>query len=87
MVATSKMGSPLAEVSGKLAKRWRKACKVLVAFGAPAMGLHEIAAREKLKLDEVADFVVNTIPCQGTETVRTEEALYASLAILNTFAK
>jgi hypothetical protein len=50
------------------------------------MGLHEIAAQEKLTLEEVADFVVNTIPCQGTETVRTEEALYASLAILNTFA-
>ena len=87
MVATSRMGVPLAEVSGKLAKRWRKAGKVLVAFGAPTGGLHEIAAREKLRLEEVADFVVNTIPCQGTETVRTEEALYASLAILNTFAK
>jgi methyltransferase len=86
MVATSKLGAPLAEVSGKLAKRWRKAGKVLVAFGAPSMGLHEIAAQEKLTLEEVADFVVNTIPCQGTETVRTEEALYASLAILNTFA-
>jgi predicted SPOUT superfamily RNA methylase MTH1 len=29
------------------------------------------------------DFVVNTIPAQGTETVRTEEALLATLAILN----
>jgi predicted SPOUT superfamily RNA methylase MTH1 len=26
---------------------------------------------------------VNTVPGQGTETVRTEEALLASLAILN----
>jgi len=31
----------------------------------------------------VMDFVVNTIPGQGTETVRTEEAVFASLAILN----
>jgi predicted SPOUT superfamily RNA methylase MTH1 len=30
-------------------------------------------------LSDVADFVVNTIPMQGTETVRTEEALLASL--------
>jgi predicted SPOUT superfamily RNA methylase MTH1 len=29
------------------------------------------------------DFVVNTVPEQGTETVRTEEALLASLAIFN----
>ena len=85
VVATSKLGAPLAEVSGRLAKRWRKACNVLVAFGAPAQGLHGIVAQEKLRLDDVADFVVNTIPSQRTETVRTEEALYASLAILNTF--
>jgi predicted SPOUT superfamily RNA methylase MTH1 len=85
VVATSKLGAPLAEVSGRLAKRWRKACNVLVAFGAPAQGLQGIVAQEKLSLDDVADFVVNTIPCQGTETVRTEEALYASLSILNTF--
>jgi predicted SPOUT superfamily RNA methylase MTH1 len=29
------------------------------------------------------DFVVNTVPNQGTATVRMEEALLASLAILN----
>ncbi|MBE0512407.1 hypothetical protein IBX38_05080, partial [Candidatus Bathyarchaeota archaeon] len=56
---------------------------ILVAFGAPTQGLYDIVAREKLKLNEVAHFTVNTIPNQGTETVRTEEALYTSLAILN----
>jgi predicted SPOUT superfamily RNA methylase MTH1 len=45
--------------------------------------LNEVAAREGLRLEEVADFVVNTIPCQGTETVRTEEAVFASLAVFN----
>jgi predicted SPOUT superfamily RNA methylase MTH1 len=30
------------------------------------------------------DFVVNTVPMQGTETIRTEEALVASLAVLST---
>lgn len=86
VVATSKKGAPLSEVSAKLAERWNKACKVLVAFGAPTQGLQEIAAQEKLALDAVSDFVVNTIPSQGTETVRTEEALYATLAILNTLS-
>ena len=38
---------------------------------------------EGLGLDDVADFVVNMVPEQGTETVRTEEALFASLAVLN----
>jgi predicted SPOUT superfamily RNA methylase MTH1 len=38
---------------------------------------------EGANLNDLVDFVVNTVPMQGTETVRTEEALLASLAILN----
>jgi predicted SPOUT superfamily RNA methylase MTH1 len=83
VVATSKNGTPLTQVTDELAKRWKKSRKVLVAFGAPTQGLQEIVAQEKLRLDEVADFTVNTIPDQGTETVRTEEGIYASLALLN----
>jgi len=83
VVATSKIGAPLTQVTDELAERWKKAGSVLVAFGAPTQGLQEIVAQEKLGLGEVADFTVNTIPDQGTETVRTEEALYASLALLN----
>jgi predicted SPOUT superfamily RNA methylase MTH1 len=45
--------------------------------------LYEIAADEGLRLEKLLDFVVNTFPCQGTETVRTEEALLATLAVLS----
>jgi predicted SPOUT superfamily RNA methylase MTH1 len=83
VIATSRYGTPFAEVAGELARCWKKSHKILVAFGAPTQGLYEIAAHENLKLDEVAHFTVNTIPNQGTETVRTEEASYASLALLN----
>jgi predicted SPOUT superfamily RNA methylase MTH1 len=84
VIATSKMGTPLAQVDYELAERWKKSGKILVAFGAPTQGLQEIVAQENLTLDRVADFTVNTIPDQGTETVRTEEALYSTLALLNT---
>ena len=57
--------------------------RVLVAFGAPTQGLYEIAEREGVKLDDLADYVINSIPNQATETVRTEEALYATLSLLN----
>jgi methyltransferase len=87
VIATSKMGAPLTQVADELAERWEKAGNILVAFGAPSQGLQEIVAQEKLSLDRVADFTVNTIPVQGTETVRTEEALYASLALLNVVGK
>jgi predicted SPOUT superfamily RNA methylase MTH1 len=79
-IGTSKYGSPLREVRAQIIERWRSADNILVVFGAPVAGLNEIVAREGLCLDDVVDFVVNTIPLQGTETVRTEEALIASLA-------
>jgi hypothetical protein len=83
IIATSRYGVPLEEVVEKIAEEWRKANSIVVAFGAPTQGLYEILKSEGLNLDDIVDFVVNTIPEQGTETVRTEEALIASLAILN----
>jgi predicted SPOUT superfamily RNA methylase MTH1 len=82
-IATSKIGVKFADVAEKMAEQWRKSDYTLVAFGAPARGLHEILEDEGVDLDDVADFVVNMVPEQGTETVRTEEALFASLAVLN----
>lgn len=83
VIATSRKGKPILQVLEELKEKWKASAKILVAFGAPTQGLYEIAAHERLNLQDIADFVVNTIPCQGTETVRTEEALYATLAILN----
>jgi predicted SPOUT superfamily RNA methylase MTH1 len=83
VVATSRRGTPLREVKDELARRWKSSRRTLVAFGAPTQGLYEIVAREHLNLDEVVRFIINTVPGQGTETVRTEEAVYASLAALN----
>ena len=84
VIATSKIGVPLQQVTNELSERWQKARNILVAFGAPSRGLQEIVAQENLSLDKLADYTINTIPNQGTETVRTEEAIYASLALLNT---
>jgi predicted SPOUT superfamily RNA methylase MTH1 len=82
-VATSKFGTRFADVAEKIGERWKKASSILVSFGAPTRGLFEIARDKGANLNDIVDFVVNTLPEQGTETVRTEEALLASLAILN----
>lgn len=84
VIGTSKIGVPIQEVMEKLSERWLKARNILVAFGAPSRGLQEIVAKENLSLDKLVDYTINTIPHQGTETVRTEEAIYSSLALLNT---
>ena len=83
VVGTSRKGSAFTSLAEKLAGKWRAAKSILVMFGAPSRGLHEIAGDEGWQISELLDFVANTIPCQGTETIRTEEAVFASLAILN----
>lgn len=82
-IATSKYGVVFAHVAVQIVEKWRNARNIIVAFGAPSRGLYEIVKLEGLSLNDVVDFVVNTIPTQGTETVRTEEALIASLSVLS----
>jgi hypothetical protein len=82
-IATSKYGLSFSDIAEEISTEWKRSKTALVAFGAPNQGLHEIARREGLDLESAIDFVVNTVPSQGTETVRTEEAVLASLAILN----
>jgi predicted SPOUT superfamily RNA methylase MTH1 len=53
-----------------------------VIFGSPKHGVHELVAKEGGNLKAI-EFVVNMFPNQATETVRLEEALLGSLAILN----
>jgi methyltransferase len=86
-LATARIGDNFVDVAGEISKKWSMSQRVLIAFGAPSRGLHEIAQDEGINLGEISDFVVNTVPNQGTVTVRTEEALLASLAIFNVYFK
>jgi predicted SPOUT superfamily RNA methylase MTH1 len=83
VLGTSRKGSAFADVAGRLVGRWKEAMSILVVFGSPTRDLYEIAADEGVRVEELLDFVVNTVPEQGSETVRTEEAVLASLAVLN----
>ena len=82
-ISTARIGNDFCEVKTQLGQRWAGSSHVLVAFGAPARGLHEIVSDENLQLNKISDFVVNTLPSQGTVTVRAEEALLATLAVFN----
>jgi hypothetical protein len=66
----------------EIQNRLQKSKKILIAFGSPREGLREILAREGLD-QSVADYNLNTIPGQGTLSIRTEEAIHATLAIIN----
>ena len=82
-IATSRKGSDIREMLPSL----REACagkgRICVAFGASREGLYEIAERQGFKLEDHFDYIVNVMPLQGVRTIRTEEAVAYTLAILN----
>jgi len=57
--------------------------KVSVAFGSPSKGLDVILLDEGHKLEDHSSYVVNAVPGQGASTVRTEEAVFITLGLLN----
>ncbi len=82
-LGTSRKGKEFASVVDKICEKWRAISSILIVFGSPARGIYEIASDENIRLEALLDFILNMVPCQGTETVRTEEAVLATLAILN----
>jgi predicted SPOUT superfamily RNA methylase MTH1 len=84
VIITSRKGSHFKNVEARLAERAKAAKNILVVFGAPKHGVHDILAKEGTNAKQ-QDFVVNMFPSQATETVRLEEAVLGSLAILRNF--
>jgi predicted SPOUT superfamily RNA methylase MTH1 len=56
---------------------------VCAIFGGPHHGLRELLSNQIKSLKDNIDFWINTVPEQGTETVRLEEAIWTSLSLLN----
>ena len=83
VIATSRYGVPIMNVMKDIRCAWERSNSIVILFGSPKEGIREILSRENLKVDDVAQFLVNSIPEQGTQTVRTEEALASTLSILN----
>lgn len=81
MIGTSRHGQNLYEAVQAI--RSSNPRSVVVAFGGPYAGLFEICERQGVDAGKLFDVIINTIPNQGTATVRTEEALVATLALLN----
>ena len=82
-ISTSRKGKDIRDVMEEFKPRWTTSRHTLLLFGSPDKGIPEILADSHVRVEDVADFNVNMIPKQGVETVRTEEALMASLAVLN----
>ena len=82
-IATSRKGANYTTVLDNIKKDWRIAKRVFIAFGSPRKGLDEILTQKDGSMKTFFDYELNMIPNQGTATVRSEEAIHATLAILN----
>jgi predicted SPOUT superfamily RNA methylase MTH1 len=87
VIATSRLGERVETMLDQLRTSITGASSILLAFGSPKRGLHEIIAQEGMKLNTLATYTLNFVPHQGTQTVRTEEAVYSALAFLNTIGE
>jgi predicted SPOUT superfamily RNA methylase MTH1 len=82
-IGTSRYGANVLDIWSKVSNSMKNAGSVLVAFGSPREGLTQIIGQEGKRPEDVFDFFLNTVPAQNVATVRTEEALLISLALLN----
>jgi hypothetical protein len=82
-IATSRYGNTLQSQVFRLRESILKANSAKLIFGSPSRGLFDIVGQQ---LSARVDFVVNLLAEQHVETVRTEEAIYAGLNLVNTLA-
>ncbi|MGC9009055.1 MAG: putative RNA uridine N3 methyltransferase [Sulfolobales archaeon] len=54
-----------------------------VVFGSPSRDPDEIADIEGWDINKMANLVINTAPLQGVRSIRTYEALYITLSLIN----
>ncbi len=77
VIGTSKYAPNINSILDEVQTSIQQANHVAILFGGPYSGINSLINERKL------DYEINTVPCQGTETVRTEEALISTLSILN----
>ncbi|MDQ3837526.1 MAG: RNA methyltransferase [Thermoproteota archaeon] len=82
IIITSRKGRYYKNVESELIEDVKNVQNILVIFGSPKHGVHDILAKEHCS-PSPHNYNVNMFPNQGTETVRLEEALLGSLAVLN----
>jgi predicted SPOUT superfamily RNA methylase MTH1 len=82
-IATSRFGNSLQSQIFVLRESLLKSGSVVLLFGAPSRGLFDIVGQD---LTKMVNFVVNLYADQHVEHVRTEEAIFAGLNLMNTLA-
>jgi methyltransferase len=81
IIGTSSYAAPITSILDEVKTKIENAKHLAILFGSPHLGLYQILKGQ----ENILDLEVNTVPSQGTETIRTEEAVLASLSVFNLF--
>ncbi|MDO5851007.1 MAG: putative RNA uridine N3 methyltransferase [Methanobacteriaceae archaeon] len=77
VIGTSKYAPNITTIFDEVSASLKESKHTAILFGGPYSGINEMIH------DSYLDYELNTVPKQGTETVRTEEAVASTLAIFN----
>jgi hypothetical protein len=81
VIGTSRYAPSITSVLDEVKEKLKGSKHTAILFGGPYSGLEDLLSSQNEK--EIIDFEVNTVPSQGTKTVRTEEAVLATLSVFN----
>ncbi len=83
VIGASKNGQPLYCIENEIRNILSKYEKILIVFGGPRLDIDEIALSGGIDIYRYSRYIINFIPRQGVESVRTEEAIFAVLSLIN----
>ena len=81
VIGTSRYAPSITSVLDEVKTKLKGSKHTAILFGGPYSGIEELISSQNEK--EIIDLEVNTVPSQGTKTVRTEEAVLATLSVFN----
>jgi predicted SPOUT superfamily RNA methylase MTH1 len=83
IIGASKKGAMIYMIENELKQIFMRVDKTLVLFGGPRLDIDEVASNEGFNINEYCHYIVNFVPRQGVESIRTEEAVYIVLSLIN----
>jgi methyltransferase len=81
-VITSRNGRSISIIRKSLIESLSNTAELVIVFGSPRKGVLETVSKNDV-MKFSSPLIINMFPLQGTDTVRLEEAIMGSLAIIN----
>jgi predicted SPOUT superfamily RNA methylase MTH1 len=83
-LVTSRNGRSISLIRRSLIESLSNTAELVIVFGSPRKGVLETVSKNDV-MRFSSPLIINMFPLQGTDTVRLEEAIMGSLAIINSF--